>query len=334
MVFIVLIGLCTFCFLYRKTGNSWSGEYSAENVIKRPILISDTDIFKGLADPSNREGSNVKTKHRTINEIADVSKPERDQPGKVLISIEGARMKGVFFDHSSHESYTHSCLTCHHKTLSSCKTCHPLKRSAKGNKVTLANVYHKVSSGRSCGGCHESKKSEPNCAGCHYLIKGAPMNASCRVCHSGLSRKDKAVLRLKTLDKSLLKKVPKVVDIGFLKKEYMPVRFSHLAHVRKLSGISDKSKLADYFHVNQNTICAGCHHYPPIESKNPLPLCRDCHDSSVDLQNLNKTGLTAAYHLQCINCHNKMGLKPLKCTDCHAENLKNKTSTRKNQAIQ
>ena len=285
------------------------------------------------AGPSNCKGCHVEMKQRTISEMLAVPRPERGQPGKALISIEGARMKGVLFDHRSHESYTRSCRTCHHKTLNNCKTCHPLKGIAKGNKVHLADAYHRASSGRSCVGCHESKKSEPNCAGCHHSIKGALTNGYCLVCHSGSFREDQAVRRLETLNASLPEMAPEVIDIGVLKKKYMPVRFPHLAHVRKLFEISNRNRLANYFHADKAAICAGCHHYTPIEHKSPPPFCRDCHNVSFDLQDLKKPRLVAAYHLQCINCHKRMKLKPLKCTDCHAEKLMDKSLSHKNRSI-
>ncbi|MDI6776284.1 MAG: sigma 54-interacting transcriptional regulator [Syntrophales bacterium] len=154
------------------------------------------------------------------------------------------------------------------------------------------------------------------------------------VCHSGPSREDRAVRRLETLDGSLPEMAPEVIDIGVLKKKYMPARFPHLAHVKKLSEISNRNRLANYFHADKATICAGCHHYTPIEPKSPPPLCRDCHNVSFDLQDLKKPRLVAAYHLQCINCHKRMKLKPLKCTDCHAKRLVDKSLSQKNRTIE
>jgi hypothetical protein len=196
--------------------------------------------------------------------------------------------------------------------------------------VNLAKAYHEPLSKRSCVGCHASYKSKPSCAGCHQSTKGDLNDTSCLVCHSGVLHR---ISPVKITNELLPKKPPDEVVINLLEKEYMQVKFKHFTHVKKLVEISNGNMLANHFHTDKTTICIGCHHHNTIEDEGTTPPCSSCHNISFDLQNLDKPRLIAAYHLQCINCHNRMKLKPLKCTDCHAEKRINKTLSQKNQTI-
>jgi len=42
-------------------------------------------------------------KYKTVEDLKDIPRPEREQPQKAFINIEDAKMKGVAFDHSFHE---------------------------------------------------------------------------------------------------------------------------------------------------------------------------------------------------------------------------------------
>ncbi|MFH1625000.1 MAG: sulfate respiration complex hexadecaheme cytochrome HmcA [Pseudomonadota bacterium] len=264
----------------------------------------------------------LERKQPTSEEIAGVPKPDRKQPGKVLIKIEDSRMKEVPFDHKTHEGYTRSCRTCHHETLNGCKKCHTLKGSKEGGGVTLAEAYHQVSSQWSCIGCHELQKSEPSCSGCHHLMKGGLTEASCGRCHSGPLGEVRAVSKLDATIELLPEKLAEEINITVLEKEYKPAKFPHSKIIKKLTNISDKNKLASYFHSDKATVCLGCHHYSPIEPKKHPPYCSTCHTITFDLRDLKKPRLVAAYHRQCMACHQKMNLKALKCIDCHAEKRK------------
>jgi hypothetical protein len=118
-------------------------------------------------------------------------------------------------------------------------------------------------------------------------------------------------------------KVKKEVEIKVLEKEFEPSKFPHLDIIDKLVKVSNDSKMATYFHGNLQTLCEGCHHRSIAEAeaqKDTPPNCKNCHMTSYDRQNLNKTRLLSAYHRQCLGCHEKMELeKGRKCTECHKE---------------
>lgn len=65
--------------------------------------------------------------------------------------------------------------------------------------------------------------------------------------------------------------------------------------------------------------CVLCHHggsdgvQDTSMSTEGIP-CSDCHDVKPAS---NMTGLTNAYHGQCIGCHREQGKGPLACSQCH-----------------
>jgi len=265
-------------------------------------------------------------KYRSVAELEKVTRPDRKQKDTSFINIEDARMKGVTFNHKSHQGYSKTCRSCHHETLKSCKECHSLTGKPEGNGINLANAYHHVFSEHSCAGCHNKKKEEKKCAGCHHYIPAmdvATMNVkkeTCNACHSG--KKDQVTMP-KPLSTAGLdqQKVKKEVEIKILEKEFEPSKFPHRDIIDKLVKVSNDSKMATYFHRNLQTICEGCHHRSVSEAeaqKDTPPNCRNCHMTAYDRQNLNKIRLLSAYHSQCLGCHEKMNLeKGRKCTECH-----------------
>ncbi len=268
-------------------------------------------------------------KYKTLRELAEIPRPEREQPKRPFISIEDAKMKGVSFDHAFHEKNTKTCRSCHHETLQACKKCHGLIGSPEGKWINLTNAYHDISSDGSCAGCHKKSKAGKKCAGCHHNLpdmdiqsKG-PKKETCTVCHSG--RKEGLItgkrISLATLDP---KKVPEEVTIKFLEKQYEPSKFPHIKIIRKLAEVSNDSKLAASFHRTMQTICRGCHHQSTVEAEakdNKPPYCRNCHSIVFDTKNPNRPRLLAAYHRQCLTCHEKMDIKEKGCADCHKEKV-------------
>jgi Class III cytochrome C family len=99
---------------------------------------------------------------------------------------------------------------------------------------------------------------------------------------------------------------PETVTLDSLSTRYGPVEFSHGQH------------------ANIAGTCAKCHHHSP---KGSTPACGECHESiivyhySTDKKGPD-LGLKAAYHRQCMGCHEKMGSGPLGCTDCHEKKVK------------
>jgi len=262
-------------------------------------------------------------KYKTVAELEKVSRPDRKQKERQFINIENAKMRGVPFDHKSHEKSSGTCRSCHHETLKACKECHSLTGKPEGNGINLANAYHQVFSAHSCTGCHNKKKEAKECAGCHSNIKAMdvetmnPKTDTCGRCHTG--QKDK--LQASAISLGAVDKIKKDVEIKVLEKEFEPSKFPHQEIIRKLIKISNDSKMAAYFHGNVQTLCEGCHHQSASGAeakKDTPPNCRNCHMTAYDKQNLNKTKLLSAYHRQCLGCHEKMELeKGRKCTECH-----------------
>jgi len=266
-------------------------------------------------------------KYKSAAELANVPRPDRDQPKKSLITLEDSKMKGVPFDHEFHEKKSRACRECHHETLEACKKCHGLTGSAEGNWVNSAGAYHGILSNMSCAGCHKISKSGKNCSGCHHHLldmdvraKG-PKKAICGVCHSGKKKGIPQAKPIATVDLDT-DKVPEKVTIKILEREYEPSTFPHRKIVRKLIGISNENKMATYFHREMQTICEGCHHESRKDAeleKGKPPYCRGCHSITFDSQNINRPRLLAVYHRECLGCHEKMGLKQTGCRDCHKE---------------
>ena len=77
-------------------------------------------------------------------------------------------------------------------------------------------------------------------------------------------------------------------------------------------------KLAAAFHKDPASLCTACHHNSP-PSATP-PSCASCHAARIDPADPGTPSLKAAYHLQCMGCHDGMKVaRPLKtsCASCH-----------------
>ena len=283
-------------------------------------------------------------KYRTLADLKNVPRPDRGQKKVYFIKVKNAKMKGVPFTHKEHEYYCESCRECHHDRLEACNKCHTIKGSAKGGYVPLAEAYHSVFAKQSCVGCHNRQVMKKDCAGCHKFIHNidvatnGPRKDTCDKCHTG---KKTVVVPKPIFIKPIFAsgKVKEDIKINVLEREFQPAKFPHKKIIEKLVEISNKSKLASYFHridtvhMRAMPICEGCHHHskPRAEAKvfNP-PSCKSCHPVNFDPSNLDKPRLLAAYHQQCIGCHKamKLGKAISKCTDCH-ELKKNRPSPKK-----
>ncbi|MGE4424437.1 MAG: tetrathionate reductase family octaheme c-type cytochrome [Pseudodesulfovibrio sp.] len=97
-----------------------------------------------------------------------------------------------------------------------------------------------------------------------------------------------------------------LLDSGFVdtyEAKYEPVRFMHAKHAAALGGD-----------------CASCHHYRPADPAAPETVaCRSCHQEAFSAKDPRRIGLKAAYHMQCMNCHEKMKKGPVSCEGCHAK---------------
>jgi Zn finger protein HypA/HybF involved in hydrogenase expression len=190
---------------------------------------------------------------------------------------------------------------------------------------------------RSCVGCHTERLKAPECAGCHGFIQPVRGKDYCAACHSGAADLDAKSFsagiagKLPLIEKKQLgeaarearsyagdpklDKVPDVVTISGLKDQYEATEFKHKSHVDTyIMGLLEGDRLASAFHTDPATLCAGCHHNSP-PSMNP-PKCVSCHSKDIDVKSPGRPALKAAYHLQCMGCHERMQVEPVAKTDC------------------
>jgi hypothetical protein len=232
------------------------------------------------------------------------------------------RMKVVPFNHKLHEPRTEFCNTCHHHSLEKCINCHTLQGDpTKGGGVSYERAFHSSTSNKSCNGCHNSEQKKTTCAGCHHVLGDQLSQSSCRICHRGpaLGQWPDTKPISDVMD---TQKVPERIKIKTLQKEFEGADFQHAKIIKKLVGISNQSSLAKWFHDGSQTlVCDSCHHRTPVDAGNSFPKCVSCHGRSQDTSTLGKPGILAAYHRQCMECHEHMRQKPLslECTKCHAE---------------
>ena len=85
---------------------------------------------------------------------------------------------------------------------------------------------------------------------------------------------------------------------------YGPVRFSHKRH------------------ANLTNDCSKCHHYRPKDkAASETTRCSACHQDSFNPDHPERIGLKAAYHQQCIECHQEQAKGPVDCKGCHLQNV-------------
>ena len=132
---------------------------------------------------------------------------------------------------------------------------------------------------------------------------------------------------------------PETVQLGKLSKLYGPAVVQHRKIVEALFKISRQSRLASRFHGSVDTLCAGCHHHSPANTRPPP--CSSCHsyrtadgqEPPLDRAALaggttDRPDLKAAYHRNCIGCHEQMQITLKRrdpntpCTECHGAAVK------------
>jgi hypothetical protein len=310
------------------------------------------------AGPVQCAGCHDPQKQASIEKLKDIPRPDRNQPDMVLVKavasvnqgnpVAGedpagrvAVMGAVAFDHKAHEGYNATCKGCHHAELKPCAQCHTLQGDKDGGQVKLAQAMHQQDAGMSCIGCHNSQKEQAQCIGCHHSIPQARTLTSpeaCQTCHSGpslditgtMAPDQSAAMAAEllaarqpvrdTVAPADIDQIPETVTIGYLVDTYEAVKLPHRRMVLALAQVNQDSDLAAHFHRDPLTLCQGCHHNSPASLKPPQ--CGSCHGRTSEALNLTRPGLLAAYHQQCLECHNKMGIeKPAsrECTACHAK---------------
>jgi hypothetical protein len=192
---------------------------------------------------------------------------------------------------------------------------------------------HRLNVNMSCAGCHDNNQRSPECAGCHVSIARTRQQdpSACQACHMAdvgqvteslqqIEEKDLAAMYLNAREPLSAmypdSDIPEMVEINAIKDQYASVKLPHRKIIRTLSNNIKDNKLVAYFHADKNILCQGCHHHSPAAKKPPS--CASCHGRPFDERDPSKPGLMAAYHRQCMECHEAMNLEKPVATDCVA----------------
>jgi hypothetical protein len=259
---------------------------------------------------------------RDIAVLEEVPRLMRGQPDASWIKTTEAGSRAVPFMHEAHEPRAFSCSGCHHASFKPCGECHGIAGGPDSGGVTLEDAYHRAMSGFSCIGCHTTDAARNDCAGCHGMPSQSDGSRSCAVCHRGphgSSELEKAQPVFPAIVLDALPAVgddfPETVEMDRLADEYEPANFPHNKIVKRLDEIIRSGELAVSFHSTTEIMCSGCHHQSPAGDRPPP--CHNCHADRAEALR-DKPALLAAYHRQCIGCHQRMAIGKEGCTDCHA----------------
>ncbi len=284
------------------------------------------------AGPSDCSGCHDAQRQSEILVVESPDRLERGQPDFALLragNLDSSKVNTVPFSHIGHEDFNNTCRVCHHESMVPCSECHTLLGSDESDGVTLQRSMHAIDSERSCVGCHEAEKNEPECAGCHSQMRHDELSErACTICHAGPSpsRVTAVESRYRSLDQFRPgpremrlsfndRDIPDSVTIGILSEEYEPAVMPHRQIIDKLAEHVEDSKVATYFHGSEDVVCQGCHHHSPLGVLPPL--CESCHGEPFNENELFRPGLYGAYHRQCLQCHQEMEIEPQDCEGCH-----------------
>lgn len=132
-----------------------------------------------------------------------------------------------------------------------------------------------------------------DCSQCHICNKPTKSNPCLAPCPRPFRDKD-------TGEKMSVNESPEFVVLKELEKLYDPVVFAHKLH-------------ADMAEMSGG--CVSCHHFTPTNQAHPP--CKECHSPEVLHEDLKQPSLKAAYHRQCISCHQDWSGEA-DCDKCHA----------------
>ncbi|MDA8140956.1 MAG: hypothetical protein M0036_20095 [Desulfobacteraceae bacterium] len=338
-------GACLYCHKEKTEENRISNRLASHMACigcHRTVLSQ-----KKKAGPIMCGGCHDPRQQALIAKVEDPPRLMRNQPDAVLVKVFRAdeittapqeRLSAVPFDHKSHEGYANQCRTCHHAALSSCAHCHTIQGHKDGQMVKLAQAMHQRDAIMSCVGCHRRKQEQPECYGCHGSIPAQRVwstEAACRVCHVSLAKPLAAAAdeeQTKALAAEMIaarrqspapvavEDIPETVSINHLMNQFEAVKMPHRKILLALAENAREDRLASAFHSQSTTLCQGCHHNSPSSLKPPQ--CGACHGRTSDALNLTRPGLMAAFHQQCLECHQRMGIEkpaPRDCAACHAK---------------
>lgn len=263
-----------------------------------------------------------------------------------------AAMRPVVFNHRIHEKKVANCETCHHTgDTTSCSTCHTVEGKAEGNFITLERAMHakniakpaKGATPSSCVSCHDQNLQRRECAGCHNIVKPTHDAEYCAVCHNVTDKMTdeefaKGIKNALPSDAALAQEtiasrkpsakldpstIPYRVRIDSLSNVYGANKFNHERHMVSMQKHIGDDSLAAAFHGSSEKLCQTCHHRSPLSATPPK--CSNCHSAKADPAHPERPTLKAAYHLQCMGCHDGMKVarpKNTSCSNCHAERAK------------
>lgn len=342
-------GACLYCHQKETVENRISGRLAAHQACiscHRERAAAGKD-----AGPADCISCHDVEAQAGIRVVKDIPRMERGQPDTVFVktaALDGPasvptrnRMQQVAFDHKAHEQYNRSCKSCHHAALNDCVSCHRSEGAKEGGQIKLAQAMHKAGADASCVGCHQKQQAKPECAGCH--ASGTPVaeadDDACLACHRiplpsenepPPTKAEADALAGQWIDARPIvaplrdpERIPETVTIGLLSESYEPTSLPHRKIVYKLMDGIAANKLAGAFHGDALTLCQGCHHQSPPGQE--MPRCSSCHDRRLGAKTTERPGLMAAYHQQCMGCHERMGIaKPgaQECGACHKERPK------------
>ena len=301
--------------------------------MKNASHISCIGCHREISSPTKCSACHDIEAQQNFDGSGDVPRLMSNQPDTVLIGFnprdkDSAGINPVPFDHKAHEQYQDTCRTCHHSSIESCSTCHTEEGTEKGKMIRAEQAMHQPGSERSCLGCHEINKGKRECAGCHDLMgNGSSLKENgCNKCHmeppevSEVKNLTPALMASKLLESRQTsgtldeKEIPETVTIKDLSSQYGAVELPHRQIISALLDDIKDSKLADYFHGDKNTVCRACHHNSPVSTTPPR--CSSCHGKPFDDLDPLRPGLKAAYHQQCMGCHDSMDIEQPESTNC------------------
>lgn len=331
------------------------GKAEAKHPLPKVDMTAALEGFKGPVTCAGCHGPKAQSE---FPKLKDIPRLMRGQPDATVLlpvnnagtaaPLPGSSMDPVVFNHKAHEAATPSCRVCHHVRIddNGCSSCHTVEGRPEGKNVTQFAAMHRLDAQSSCVGCHQKATlAKPECAGCHVLVKPvADDKTTCSVCHQPVAgllpvaealKLDKAQLQ-KIADQNVVERankgvvkplspsdVPETVSIGILSDEYQPVTFPHRKVYAALVDGIDKNGMAAAFHTSDVATCAACHHNVSEASLRQPPKCVTCHnDKAAPVVVGQPVSLLAAYHQQCLACHEAMQVKPVAtdCSGCHALN--------------
>lgn len=246
--------------------------------------------------------------------------PRKQPDAALMFHGEPGKVKAVVaFDHKAHEAAADNCQTCHVSGVNA-----PLDKTFK--------AMHDAASDSSCVGCHIKEQDKPECAGCHAARSTVkqPAESTCAACHTPAPADAQAILTPEGAKEAkqavamtliaarpeghamvAVDDIPEFAEMGTISDKYLASKMPHRKIVLKImDGLKD-NPLAAAFHADPKAMCSGCHHNSPASS---TPKCSSCHAANDG----NKPGLKAAYHAQCMDCHQKMKLEKPAATNCVA----------------